>query len=74
MEDVGIFYVHVVYFTAKWYKLWPFGTFCALFGIFFPVLIGCTEKNLATLILCARFIWMHNENLNYNRHPHQKHT
>jgi hypothetical protein len=50
MEDVGILYVHLVYFTAIgnithiaiWYILWSF-------GIFFPVLVCCTKKNLATL-------------------------
>jgi hypothetical protein len=29
MEDVGIFYGHLVYFTVIWYILW-------YFGIFFP--------------------------------------
>jgi hypothetical protein len=28
MEDVGKFNGHYVYFTVKWYILWPFGTFC----------------------------------------------
>jgi hypothetical protein len=32
----------MVYFTAIWYILWSF-------GIFFPVLVCCAEKNLATL-------------------------
>jgi hypothetical protein len=27
MENVGIFYVHLVHFTAIWYILWPFGIF-----------------------------------------------
>jgi hypothetical protein len=27
MEEVSIFYVHLVYFTAIWYNLWPFGIF-----------------------------------------------
>jgi hypothetical protein len=27
MEDVGIFYGHLVYFKAIWYFLWSFGTF-----------------------------------------------
>jgi hypothetical protein len=27
MEGVGIFYGHLVYFTAIWYILWPFGIF-----------------------------------------------
>jgi hypothetical protein len=42
MEDVGIFYGHLVYFTAVWYIL-------LLFGIFSPGLVSSTEKNLATL-------------------------
>jgi hypothetical protein len=25
MEDVGIFYGHLVYFTSIWYILWPSG-------------------------------------------------
>jgi hypothetical protein len=32
----------LVYFAAIWYTLWPF-------GIFFPVLVFCTKKNLAAL-------------------------
>jgi hypothetical protein len=28
MEDVGILNGHFVYFTSKWYILWPFGKFC----------------------------------------------
>jgi hypothetical protein len=50
MVDVDIFYVQLVYiyyghlvqFVDIWYILW-------LFGIFPPVLVCCTEKNLATL-------------------------
>jgi hypothetical protein len=42
MEDVGILYGHLVYLQLFWYVLW-------LFGIFFPVLVCCTKKNLATL-------------------------
>jgi hypothetical protein len=50
MEDVGIVYEHLVNFTANWYTLWTFGIFCSTyFGIFFPVLVCCTMKNLATL-------------------------
>jgi hypothetical protein len=58
-----------VYFW--WYIIWRFGTFCGhLSSIYFPVLVYCTEKNLATLIcgrvrgnrreICFRFI-------NFNR-------
>jgi hypothetical protein len=49
----GIFCGH---FMVIWYILWPFYVnlvyFVAilwLFGIYFPVLVYCTEKNLATL-------------------------
>jgi hypothetical protein len=28
MEDVGIFYDHLEYFTATWCILWQFGTVC----------------------------------------------
>jgi hypothetical protein len=34
----------LVYFMAIWYILW-------LFGIFFPVLVCWTNKNLATLLV-----------------------
>jgi hypothetical protein len=52
MKDVGIFYGHLVHFTYGlllyfmdiWYSLW-------YFGIFFPVLMFCAKKNLATLLL-----------------------
>jgi hypothetical protein len=46
MDDVGIFYDHLVYFTAIGNILWSF-------GIFFLVLVCCTKKNLATLV-CLR--------------------
>jgi hypothetical protein len=49
-ENLGIFYDKLVYFTAIRNILWPFGI-CSLwsFGIFLPVLVFCTKKNLATL-------------------------
>jgi hypothetical protein len=37
MEDIGIFYVHLVNFTAIWYILTRFGTFL-------PVLVCCIKK------------------------------
>jgi hypothetical protein len=49
MEDFGIFYGHGPFygllfcFMDIWYSLWKF-------GIFFPVLVFCTKKNLATLV------------------------
>jgi hypothetical protein len=36
MDGVGIFYDHLVYFTAIGNILWPFGIFYGHFGIFFP--------------------------------------
>jgi hypothetical protein len=42
------FYGKFVYSTAK-FILWPFGTFRGLL-VYFSVLVGCTEKNLATLL------------------------
>jgi hypothetical protein len=65
MEDVGIFYGHLVYFTAilvyftaVWYifgylvYFWLFGIFLVIWYIF-NVLASCTKKNLATLALTA---------------------
>jgi hypothetical protein len=51
MENFGVFLGHLVilvplwytYFMATWY-------FCVRFGILFPILVCCTEKNLATLV------------------------
>jgi hypothetical protein len=43
MYVIGNFYGHLVHFVAIWYILWPF-------GMFSPVLVCCTKKNLATLI------------------------
>jgi hypothetical protein len=50
MEDFGIFYGHLICLDGIWCISWPFGI-CILwlFGIFFPVLVCCTNKNLATL-------------------------
>jgi hypothetical protein len=50
MKDVGKFYVNLVFFTAISYIVWPFGIFCGNFGNYFPVLVCCTTKNLATLL------------------------
>jgi hypothetical protein len=50
MEHVGIFYGHLVHFTVFCYILWTFGMYSSWgFGIFFPVLVFCTEINLASL-------------------------
>jgi hypothetical protein len=56
IEDVGIFmailslfYGQMVHAMAIWYILLPF-------GIFFPFLVYCTEKNLATLEPILQFL------------------
>jgi hypothetical protein len=42
MENVGMFYDHLEYFTAIWYNLWTFGIICghlvyiSRFGMFGP--------------------------------------
>jgi hypothetical protein len=43
MEDVGIFYGHLVYLTAFWY------TYLLAILIYFSVSVCRTKKNLATL-------------------------
>jgi hypothetical protein len=54
LEDVGIFYGHLVHFKAFCYILWTFGMGSSLqFAIFFPFwYVFCTKKNLATLVVC----------------------
>jgi hypothetical protein len=57
MEDVGICHGHFVYilyrhlvcFMDIWYVLWTFDMFCGNLVYLFPVLVCCTQKNLATL-------------------------
>jgi hypothetical protein len=44
MEDVGIFYGHLVHSTVFCYILWTFGIVCGNFGIFFTFLAFCTKK------------------------------
>jgi hypothetical protein len=51
MEGVGLLFVHLVYFMAIWYFLWPLGKFYGFWVDLFPVLVCFTMKNLATLIL-----------------------
>jgi hypothetical protein len=53
LKNVDIFYDHLVYFTGFLNVVWSFVTFCVHFGTFFPVLVSCTMKNLATLILAT---------------------
>jgi hypothetical protein len=48
MEDDGIFYGHLIHFTAFCYILWTFGVIHGNL-VYFPVLVFCTKKNFATL-------------------------
>jgi hypothetical protein len=45
MEEVGMFYGHLVYFTAIWYILWPF-RICNLWYVYFSYFgMFCQEKS-----------------------------
>jgi hypothetical protein len=48
LRPFGIFCGILEYFMVIWYILWQFGIFYGHFGMFFPVLLCCTQKNLAT--------------------------
>jgi hypothetical protein len=48
---VGIFYGHLVHFAVFCYIFLTFGIVCFIIWYIFPVLVFCTKKNLATLIL-----------------------
>jgi hypothetical protein len=50
MKDAGNFLGHLVSFADIWYSLWPDGIFCGNLGIFFPVLVCFTKKDLTTLL------------------------
>jgi hypothetical protein len=52
MEDVSIFYVHLVNFQVIWPILWPFGIFPP-FVTFLTTLVCFAKKNLATLDDCT---------------------
>jgi hypothetical protein len=43
------YFIAIWCFRAVGLILGPWGIFCGHFGIFFPVLVCCTMKNLATL-------------------------
>jgi hypothetical protein len=36
MENAGIFYGHLEYFTVIWYLLWPFGNVVVNWYTYFP--------------------------------------
>jgi hypothetical protein len=46
IQNVGLFFGHVEYFTAVCYILRPLGNVVVVF----PVLVDCVKKNLATLV------------------------
>jgi phosphotransferase system glucose/maltose/N-acetylglucosamine-specific IIC component len=54
MDDVGIFYGHLVDFAAIWYILWTFIVYFVVIWYIFLVLVSCTKKNLATPNLKSR--------------------
>jgi hypothetical protein len=39
MEHIGMFYGHLVYFTAIWYILWPFSLLFVVIWYIFPRLV-----------------------------------
>jgi hypothetical protein len=45
-----VFCIYFVYFAAKWYILIVICYILSPFGTFFPILVRCTDKNLATLL------------------------
>jgi hypothetical protein len=45
IEDFGIFYCHLVYFTTIWYILWTFGTFYGFWCIFTVLVWLYQEKS-----------------------------
>jgi hypothetical protein len=50
VENGGIFYDHLVYFTAMGNISRPWEIFYGHLVYFFPVLVFLTKKNLATLV------------------------
>jgi hypothetical protein len=52
MENVGIYFmtIYVVYFYGYWKDFMTIWYILWSFGIFLPVLVICTKKNLATLV------------------------
>jgi hypothetical protein len=51
VEKVGIFNGHSEYNIANWCTLWQFGNFVTIRMVYFyPILVYCVKKNLATLI------------------------
>jgi hypothetical protein len=53
MEEVAMFYGHLVRFTVFCYILWTFGVVRGIL-VYFSVLVFRTKKNLATLPVPAK--------------------
>jgi hypothetical protein len=49
MENSGVFYSHLEYFTGIWYILRQCGNVVVIWYIFPRFLVYCVMKNLATL-------------------------
>jgi hypothetical protein len=45
MDNVGIFYIHLVYFTALWYILWQFGTICG-YLVYFSMFLYVVPRKI----------------------------
>jgi hypothetical protein len=45
MENAGVFYDHLEYFTVIWYILWPFGNVMVIWYIFPRFGKLCPEKS-----------------------------
>jgi hypothetical protein len=52
MEDVSIFYVHLVYFTAIWYIWLPFVIVYGIFGKYFTRLGMLHQEKSGNPALC----------------------
>jgi hypothetical protein len=50
LENVATFYGHLEYFADIWDYFMTIWYILCSFVIFFPVLVPCTKKNLATLV------------------------
>jgi hypothetical protein len=56
MENAGIFYGHLKYFTVFWYILWPFGNVVVIWYVFLCFGILCQEKSGNRLKVFSRWL------------------
>jgi hypothetical protein len=56
MENVGMFFCHLEYFTANWYIIWPIGNLHSGNLVCISPFWYIVSKNLATLNNCATTI------------------